>query len=217
MLNRKRHREEYLEKLDQPMEDLLHVYIDYWLEKDMFKPITIRIYEPSTNRLLVYVYKSNELHQLLLKAKEYYEGKTKRPYWVSMVTDDLTEYHTNMTKHHEQYDIEWQMFHYDSLAMLESRSVVLYTLSNHHEIVAGYYKMNVVDHHFVKPEEAYRVDFLRDAAKYVQKVDPLMYNNMMQAITAVRIKIEKCVLAYPQITQMLDWRLLRHYFNYKLE
>ncbi len=210
MLQRKRPREELLEQLDKPFSDIYLVYLDYYVTEHI-NPFAIRIWDPNHQILYAYVYGTRQ--DVLNKVLEHYKGKSRRPYWVDFIKETNEQFQHAFEEHFERAEVVWLASSYEVAELLENRAVEFYSTANHEQQIMKLLGCRMLKYHYIRSEDAYKVDFLREAANFTIKFDTVTLNNMTQAISSVRTKIIKMLDMYPYIYQLIEWRMLKHLFD----
>jgi len=195
--------------LDEQPRYTQSMYLDYWIEKERIYPIAIRIYNKHRAITDTYIYEID--NQLLLKIASYYKNRKKKPYWVSHIAETYEQFSISLAAHFEQYDIAWLPSADAVKSHLEHSYVKLYVITNHVEYIELFYNINIISVDYVRSETVYQADFL---AKVFQiEDDPTKMNNLLQAISSVKTRIEKVCMHYPAVRNHILWQQLGSYFK----
>jgi len=199
----------YMGLMDELPSKPLHIYLDYWTEKERIVPISIRIYHEERETIECFIYPVAQ--DLLNRIKGYYLKRNKRPYWVDFISDTTDNFVIALSAHFEKYDIGWIPTEDAVNYILQNRYVKLFTLYNHAEFVSKFYSCIVIHVYYCRSEDVYKADFLKNYHDI--KIGSVEYNNMSQAVVSIKTKIEKVVKTYPNITDELMWKELIKYFK----
>jgi len=208
LLQIKRHRD-LTGFLDNVPRSPLHVYLDYWIKDERIIPISVRIYHNERQTVECFVYEVKQ--ELLLEIKNYYSKRSKRPYWVDFISDTSVNFVIALSSHFEKYDISWIPNENTVNYILRERYVKLFVIFDNAHLIEKHYECIVLHVYYVRSEDVYKVDFIKDYKGIKQSsVD---YNNMIQSISSIRIRIEKVISNYPNIVDEFAWKDLLKFFK----
>lgn len=208
LLQIKRHRDlsGWLE--DKPIKPL-HVYLDYWIDESNFIPIAIRVYHEERDTIECFIYEVRQ--DILEKIKKYYINRTKKPYWINFIADSTVAFVIGLAAHFEKYNVSWMPSESTVHYVLKDRHIKLFTLFDHVTMIENVYECYILHVYYVKSEDVYKIDFLKDYKGL--KMSSVDYNNMAQAITSIKTRIEKVINTYPNIVDENGWKELSKYFK----
>lgn len=211
MLNlQKKRRREFDEYEYRCCYDTNYVYFDYFILEERIIPIAIRIYNEKRKITDTYIY--NTQQDELIKIRDLYNNRNKKPYWISFIGDTSEIFVIGLSKHFENYSINWLNSHNSVIDILRSTRVVLYTISNTIDMVEKFLDVEINEHIFITSEITYKVDFLSEKVTGI-RINSVEMNNMSQSITSIHNSIVKVIQKYPDITKDIRWMNLRNLFQ----